>query len=434
MTPNRKSTMNMSNTSGTTTPPVVGTAPVADLLTVQAAVQPPGRVLVSGAAAAGETVAFWLHRHGWDVTVVEKWAAPRSGGFAIDLRGAAVNVVDRMGLLPELTARRVAMKEVANFDAVGDVVWRADGNYAHTSGDLEILRDDLTDVLSAANQDITHLWGDSIIEICEDTDGVLVRFAHAEPARFDLVIGADGLHSNVRSLAFGPEEEFGRYLGYYTAVFEAANILEMDAQMWMCTIPGAMASLVQWGPDAGVRGSFIISSPHRPDLGRADRPAQMQLIQDRLSDSDAWHIPALLQAMHVSKDFYFDEVTQIHLPSWSSGRVALVGDAAYAPTLMSGQGTSVAVVGAYVLAEEIAAAAGDYSRAFFRYEQRVRPFAEKNQQLANTTEEARIPSTQQELDERNRTIRSALNSSPDQLEDSTKTAANAIDLPSYDPL
>ncbi|MGQ4515198.1 FAD-dependent monooxygenase [Streptomyces sp. DW26H14] len=389
------------------------------------------RVLVSGAAAAGETLAFWLHRRGFDVTVVEKWSAPRSGGFAVDLRGAAITVAERMGLLPRFTERSVPMKEVANFDAAGEVVWRAEGNYAHTDGDLEILRDDLTEILCSTNSGIRHIWGDSIASLAETDGGVRVGFERAEPELFDLVVGADGLHSNVRALAFGPEERFGKHLGYYTAVFEAPDVVDMDSQMWLCTIPGAMASLVQWGPEAGTRGSFIVAAPHVRALGRAGRADQMRLVDECLGASDAWHVPALLRAMRASEDFYFDEVTQIHMPRWSTGRVALVGDAAYAPTLMSGQGTSVAVVGAYVLAAELAAADGDHGRAFHRYEQRVRPFVERNQQLANTAEEARIPATQQDLDERNAMIRSAMNSTSDHLDDVTADAANAIDLSVY---
>jgi 2-polyprenyl-6-methoxyphenol hydroxylase-like FAD-dependent oxidoreductase len=364
------------------------------------------------------------------VTVVERWAAPRSGGFAIDLRGAAVTVAERMGLLEQLATRSVPMREVANFDQHGQVVWRVDGNYAHADGDLELLRDDLTDILTAATRDVEHLYGDVITSLQEQATGVRVEFATNEPRTFDLVIGCDGLHSNVRALAFGPERDFAAFLGHYTAVFSAPDVAEMDRQMWMCTLPGAMASLVQWGPGNGTRGNVIATSPWAPDVARSDRSAQMDLIDQLLGQYDVWHVPAILEAMRDSPDFYFDEVTQIRMKRWSTGRVAVLGDAAYAPTLMSGQGTSIAVVGAYVLAHELAAAGGNHELAFQRHDERVRPFVELNQQLALGAAEASIPSTWDELDKRNEMIRSETGGGED-LDRTTAEAANAIDLSSY---
>jgi 2-polyprenyl-6-methoxyphenol hydroxylase-like FAD-dependent oxidoreductase len=389
------------------------------------------RVLISGAGAAGEVLAFFLNKEGIEVTVVEKWPTPRSGGFAIDLRGAALEVADRMDLLHRFRASSVPMNEVVNFDPAGEVVWRADGNYAHSEGDVELLRDSLTTILSDATHDIEHLYNDVITGIEQREDGVRAIFAHSAPGNYDLVVGADGLHSNVRALAFGAEDTYARYLGYYTAVFDAPNVLDMDRQMWLCTLPGLMASLVQWGPGVPTRGNFIAASPRIPGLAGSGRSEQMRHLHMLLHNQRAWHVPKILQAMHTSENFYFDEVTQIHSPAWNSGRVVLVGDAAYAPTLISGQGTSIAVVGAYVLAREIAAAGADYKVAFGRYEERMRPFVDQNQRLATDGIEASIPATQAELDERNAMIRSAMDSSSDNLDDTTARAANAIDLSPY---
>jgi 2-polyprenyl-6-methoxyphenol hydroxylase-like FAD-dependent oxidoreductase len=367
---------------------------------------------VSGATAAGETVAFWLNRHGWDVTVVEKSTAPRSGGFAIDLRSAAVTVTERTGPLPELTSRSVPMTEVADSDA---------------DGDLEILRDDLTDVLAPSTR---------TSPTCGVTASAKPRKKPTASSFTSLTPPRSG--STWLQELTGCTPTSGRWLrsrrtvrqtlGLLHSPLRGPNVTETDSRTWMCTVPGAMASLVRWGPGAATRGGFAVCSAHRRNPNRADRSPQMQLIEGGLSTSTAWHIPQLLQAMCFSNDFFFDEVTQIHLPSWSTGRVVLVGDAAHAPTLMSGQGTGVAVVGAYVLAEELSAAEGDHCRAFSRYEQRMRPFIQKNQQLADSTEEARVPATQQELNERNHLIRSASNSGPEQLEDATAITANAIQL------
>jgi 2-polyprenyl-6-methoxyphenol hydroxylase-like FAD-dependent oxidoreductase len=388
-------------------------------------------ILISGAGAAGQTAAYWLHRLGFDVTVVERWAAPRSGGFAIDLRGAAITVADRMGLLEQFRSRSIPMNEVVNFDPDGHVVWRTAGNYAQAEEDLEILRDSVTDILTSATSDVEHLYNNTIAALHQHDTGVDVVFADGSSRTFDLVLGCDGLHSNVRSRAFGPEKDYAAFLGHYTAVFDAPDVAQIDRQMWMCTLPGAMVSLVQWGSGNGTRGNIIATSPWISEMVRSNRSAQMDLMDQLLGGHQHWHVPEILRAMRTSADFYFDEVTQIRMDSWNTGRIGLLGDAAYAPTLISGQGTSIAVVGAYVLAHELAAANGDHAAAFERHEHRLRPFVELNQQLALGVAEAAIPATWDELDRRNRMIRIEMSSGADNLDRTTATASNAIDLSSY---
>jgi 2-polyprenyl-6-methoxyphenol hydroxylase-like FAD-dependent oxidoreductase len=342
-------------------------------------------VLISGASVAGPALAYWLGRHGFTPTVVERAPAPRPGGQAIDIRGVALDVVERMDLLEPLRRVRTRMRGMSVLDGDGNEVMRSTER-ATSSGpldgdDIEVLREDLTRMLherTAGN--VEYVFGDSIAAIEQDEQGVRVEFERGRPRRFGLVVGADGLHSTVRRLAFGPETEFARHLGMYVAVFTTENLLHLDNwQVW-----------IRDGDAGGGVYPARDNTQLRVNLGFASAPldydyrdldAQRRLIADRLAGL-RWEIPRLLEAMWRAPDFYFDAMAQIRMASWSRGRVTLVGDAGHCASPLSGQGTSLALVGAYVLAAELAAAGGDHRPAFGRYEQRLRPFVERNQALA----------------------------------------------------
>ncbi|MGW4637413.1 FAD-dependent monooxygenase [Sphaerisporangium sp. NPDC004334] len=356
-------------------------------------------VLISGASVAGPALAYWLHRHGLTPTVVERAPAPRPGGQAIDVRGVALDVAERMDMLEPLRRVRTRMRGMSVLDGDGAEIMRTT-EHTYSSGpldgdDIEVLREDLTGLLyerTAASTE--YLFGDSIAALEQDEHGVRVEFERAAPRTFDLVIGADGLHSTVRRLAFGPEAGFTRHLGMYVAVFSAENLLGLaDWQVW-----------IRDGDAGGgiypARGNTEL----RVNLGFASEPlafdhrdldAQRRILAERLGGM-RWEIPRLLSAMWKAPDFYFDAMAQIHLPSWSRGRITLAGDAGYCASPLSGQGTSLALVGAYVLAAELAAADGDHRRAFAQYERRMRPFAERNQALA--TENPGGPASQESVD------------------------------------
>jgi 2-polyprenyl-6-methoxyphenol hydroxylase-like FAD-dependent oxidoreductase len=291
--------------------------------------------------------------------VVERAPAPRTGGFAIDLRGAALVAAGAMGIIEACRRVRVRMREIVRVNRRGEVVWKSDGNFGGgegQGGDVEILRDDLTVILQeAVPQGVEYRFGDSIASIAQDGAGVHVSFRAGEPRRFDLVIGADGLHSTVRALAFGPEAEFARPLGYYVGVFTMPNVLNLERQWLMSYLPGKMVNIVNYGRDKHTRGILIFASPPL-SYDRADIAQQKALVANAFAADSCWETPAILKGMQAADDLYFDDVTQIHMKHWSNGRVALLGDAAYAPTLITGQGSSVAVVGAYVLAGELHAA------------------------------------------------------------------------------
>lgn len=349
---------------------------------------PARTVLISGGSIAGTALAYWLHRHGFAVSLVELTSSLRAGGQAIDVRGPAIDVADRMGVLDALRDKRVVSKGMSMVDAEGNEVYRSTERTL-TGGDIEgpdieILREDLASIMAdAAGDAIEYLFGDSITGITENADDLTVTFANREPRRFDLVIGADGLHSNTRRLVFGDEKQFLRHMGTYLAVWTAPNFLDLDHWQIFQQAPGS-----SWGggimsvrdnTEARVYMGFEEDEPLAYDY--RDQDAQKRILADRLGGA-GWVIPQALRYMWAAEDFHFDAMAQVKLDAWSKGRVALVGDAGYCGSPLSGQGTSMAMVGAYVLAGELKAANGDHTAAFAAYERELREYIGRNQRLA----------------------------------------------------
>ncbi|MEV6669135.1 FAD-dependent monooxygenase [Streptomyces sp. NPDC051162] len=342
-------------------------------------------VLISGGGIAGLTLAHRLRHHGYAPTVLERALGIRAGGHAIDVRGVALDVLDRMDLLAEARRARTTMRGMSMLDGDGNELWRST-EMTYSSGrldsdDIELLREDLTQLLYQRVADgVEFLFGDSLTAIDEDQDGAHARFERGRPRTFDLVVGADGLHSKVRHLAFGAEERFIRHLGAHLAVFTADNFLGLDN--WQVWLQDAAATYCVYpardNTELRVNLGFR-SEPLDHDLRDTER--QKALLADRTAHLGG-DTPELLKAMRAAPDFYFDAMAQIHMDRWSAGRAVLIGDAAHCPSPLSGQGTSLALVGAYVLADELATADGDHHVAFSRYEDRLRPFAALNQALA----------------------------------------------------
>lgn len=395
------------------------------------------KILVSGAGAAGQCVGYWLARHGFETTVVEQAPAPRIGGFATDLRGPAAEVADRMGIGDACREARVRLREIVRLDAHGDEVWKTDGNFnAGGTDDIEILRDDLTSLLHSARETVDGLsyrFGDSVASIVQDQDGVDVTFVNSAPAHYDLVIGADGLHSNVRSLVFGPEERYTKPVGHYVGIFSIPNLLNMDSQWFVSTLPNKLVSVMQYGLDKHTRAMFIFASPHL-NFDKRDREAQKAIIKEAMKgEIGYWAVETLLGALDDADDLYFDEVTQIHMPTWHDGRVCLLGDAGYAPTLLAGQGTSVAVIGAYVLAGELKRANGDPYVAFPKYESAMRHYAEFNQKVVFGAEEFTIPTSWEDIARRDAEVLRIMEAGEDDRTGGAllRAAADAIELEDY---
>jgi 2-polyprenyl-6-methoxyphenol hydroxylase-like FAD-dependent oxidoreductase len=337
-------------------------------------------VLISGASVAGPALAYWLRRHGINPTVVERAPGVRPGGQAIDVRGAALTVADRMGLLGKIGDLRTQATGMSFVDADGVELMRSTEE-TFTGGvlandDIEILKSDLSQVLyDATRDDVEYLFGDSITGLAQDNDGVTVSFERGADRRFDYVIGADGLHSNVRALTFGPESQFITHLDTYLAVFTVPNFLGLDRWQTFFQTEDAMTGVYTTRTNDEVRAFMGFASPQL-DFDHRDLDQQRKLVADRFAGG-GWEVPRLLAEMQQAPDFYFDAMGQVRMPGWSQGRVSLVGDAAYCGSPLSGQGTTMALVGAYVLAGEMASGGGLAS-----YEQKLRGFVEANQNVA----------------------------------------------------
>jgi len=339
-------------------------------------------VLISGAGIAGPALASWLIRRGIAVTVVERAPAPRPGGQAVDLRGAARTMAQRMGLLDDVRAVALEQRGIAWVRADGSIAARmavdAFGGEGIVS-EIEVLRGDLADVLRrATSEGAEYVFGDSITGLRDDGEGVTVTFERSAPRRFDLVVGADGSHSAVRALAFGPEAAFARQLGCATTWFTAPAELDLDGWYLMYNAPGGLVASARPGrlPGEHKAGLSFRSAPVA--LDRTDVAGQKALVAQRFAGA-GWEVPRLIDAMHGADDFAFDWLAQVHLPEWSRGRVVLLGDAAWSPTPLTGLGTSLALVGAYVLAGELAAA--DLPTPLRRYEEVLRPYVTSAQKL-----------------------------------------------------
>ncbi|WP_026153930.1 FAD-dependent monooxygenase [Amycolatopsis methanolica] len=358
-------------------------------------------VLISGASIAGPSTAFWLNRLGYATTVVERAPALREGGQAVDFRGEQVSVLRRMGLLEEIRAHQTSMGEQHILDASGRRV--ASLPSSMISGEVEIQRGDLSRVLYEATKDRTeYVFGDWITSLTETGSGVEVTFAHGAPRTVDLVIGADGLHSGVRALAIGPESRFRTEMGYACAGFSAPNHLRLDHTGLIYNVLGRGVTYAAQNPDGPANIGFVFAADGLT-YDRKDEDQVKRLIAE-VYDGVGWEVPRLLEGLRDAADLYFDELAHVYLPRYTSGRVALVGDAGWGAG-PGGGGTGLAMMAAYVLAGELAAAGGDHAVAFERYESEVRPAAEAGAKQAKGTGPFLAPRTARGLWLRNQSHR-----------------------------
>jgi len=344
-------------------------------------------ILVSGAGIAGPALAFWLNRYGYRVTVVEIAPGIRPGGQTVDLRGAGRVVIERMGLLDAMTQRSLDQKGAAWVRADGSrraemPVEAFNGNGIISS--LEILRGDIADILyGATSADVDYRFDARITELTQGADGVTATLSDGSTVQADLVVGADGAHSAVRRLAWGPEDHYVKPLGGYHAWFTAPDHVGLDGWYLIYQEPGLVASMrPDHAPKSSKAGLAFRSEPLTYD--RRDVDAQRAILEERFAEAK-WESTALLDAARTADDFYFDSFVQVDVDSWSSGRATLVGDAGYCPSPLSGMGTALALVGAYVLAGELGPAnelsPERLSNGLQSYERLVRPYATNAQNL-----------------------------------------------------
>lgn len=322
-------------------------------------------VLISGASIAGPALAYWLNRAGCTVTVVERAPELRPGGQAVDFKGATHRtVLERMGILEEVRRRQTGGHDQTIVDADGKALAVIPGEF--TGGEIEITRGDLSSLLYERTADTCeYVFGDTITSLTETEGGVHVTFEHGAPRTFDLVVGADGIHSNVRRLAFGPESDYVHFLGHYYAL---ADLGEVPGDAVMYNEPGRMAAL--GGPKAP---AFFVFASEPLDYDRYHSEQQKALLCHAYRDG-GWRLPELVARIPQASQIYLDSISRVEVDHYSRGRVVLLGDSAYGNTL-GGFGTGLAMVGAYVLAGELVAAGGDHRVAFQRYEDAFRDYA-----------------------------------------------------------
>lgn len=341
-------------------------------------------ILISGASIAGPALAYLLREAGFNPTVVERAPCLRPGGQTVDLRGAGRTVIERMGLMPVAKALSLDQKGLAIVDDRGrrtaEMPSDAFGGEGIVS-EIEILRGDLAQLLYDATVPQTdYVFDDTITGIAQDDDGVTVTFENSETRRFGLVFGADGLHSVTRALAFGPEERYLEPLDCYTAWFTCTAGIELDDWFLMHNTPGGLVASARPGRLPGEIKAGLSFRATSLTYDRRDTAAQRELLARKFAGAK-WEVPKLIESMHTAPDFFFDSTSKVHMDRWTNGRVVLLGDAACCPTPLTGLGTSLALVGAYVLAGELSRARGDHRVAFDNYEEVMRPYVTKSQEL-----------------------------------------------------
>jgi len=346
------------------------------------------KVLIAGAGIAGPTLAYWLTRYGFTSTLIEKAPGLRTGGYVIDFWGAGYEIAERMGLLPEIIRKGYEIQEVRVVNRSGRRVagfpastFRRVAQGRYTS----LPRSDLAaSIFRQIEGKVETIFGDSVAGVEQSEAGVHVTFERAPARDFDLVVGADGLHSRVRELIFGPEAQFEKYLGYKAAAFQVEGYRPRDELVYVIftEVGQQVTRFAMRGDRTMFLFTFADPDAGGPDIG--DVEAQKNLLRTRFGSS-GWECRRILDALGRTNDLYCDRVSQIQMdphPGWARGRIILLGDAAFCVSLLAGQGSALAMTAAYILAGELHRAGNDYRRAFSRYQERFGPFVLEKQKAA----------------------------------------------------
>lgn len=350
-------------------------------------------ILVSGAGIAGTTLAWWLKKFGFNPTIIEMAPALREGGYAIDFMGAGYDVAEKMGIIPALKQVDINFSKLVFVDSNNKE--KGSMNYQKIKDFLNgraftLLRSDLAKIIyQSLDKDVEIIFGDTITNIAQNEKEVSVTFQSGTTRNFDLLVGADGLHSKVRSLVFGNETQFEKYFGYYTSSYTIDDFSLGNHTFSMYNVPYKQVAVYS---NSGNKTTtfFIFTSPEKLSYPYHDIGKQKQILKTEFENS-GWMCPQLLSGIDSTTDFYFDSISQIKMDSWYKGRITLVGDAGYCPSLLSGKGSTLAMVGAYILAGELKQANGDYKAAFKQYEVIFKPFMDKKQKAAQFFAKSFVP-------------------------------------------
>ncbi|WP_367606816.1 tetracycline destructase [Legionella sp. W05-934-2] len=382
------------------------------------------KILVIGAGIAGPAVCYWLTRFGFSPILIEKSAGIRKGGQALDVRGIATHIAREMGIYDQIGDRRTRIECGRFVDASGKVLHEEQGEKFgfRQDDEVEILRGDLVEILMKSIPGVPCYFNQSIVSLQQNDDKVIVNFKDGKVEQFDIVIAADGIHSTTRRMAFDKHEYQLINLGSYLCTFTIPNYLGLSHMDLECEANHKLVSINSDNNPEIARAGFMFRSQHvLKDI--RDENEQKQFLCDTFRDF-GWEVQNILQRMPDSDDFYFDAITQVKMPSWTKGRIALVGDAGYCASPLSGQGNNLAFVGAYILAGELKAANGNYIQAFTRYNERLHPFVESNQKFGVWVSESFLVEdevSKEIAEERSNRILSMI-----------KSVSNAITLPRYE--
>ncbi|MEW9702138.1 FAD-dependent monooxygenase [Paenibacillus sp. SI8] len=360
-------------------------------------------ILVSGASFAGLSTAYWMNKLGYNVTVIEIAEDLKKGGTPVNIRENTIDIVKRMGLFDQILSNRITM-EVVEFKNSDDVTEKLHfikkDSEQLTKDEYEIERNVLLNIMfEAVKDDVEFIFGDSISSLKEESNGVVVAFKGGQKRSFDLVFGCDGIHSAVRKYCFGEEAEFSHFLKTYFSITIVDKLLIRENTTQMYNEPGKTVMLNAYNNKTDIVLCFFSEKEIPYDYRNEEQ--QRHIILNQFSGV-GWRTPELLEEVKDSKTFYFDKLCQMKMPSWTKGRVALVGDAGYCASPAAGMGGSLAIDGAAALADAFQKCHGNFELAFQAYNKSFRPFIEEVQANAEKFGvEFLIPRTEEAIHERN---------------------------------
>ena len=354
------------------------------------------KIIINGAGIAGQTLAYWLLRYGFEPTLVEQAPRLRTGGYVVDFWGTGFDVAEKMGLIPKLMSKSYAVEELRLVDSQGKRCGGFSTKVFHEATNGRYFSLPRSDLAAAIYGEIASgvkiVFADSIASVTQDETGVRVEFDRAPAQIFDLAIGADGLHSRVRGLIFGDQKQFERYLGYQVAAFEVEGYRPCDELVYVSyNRPGKHVSRFAMR-DNRTMFLFVFSDDRSDPPNPGDLRAQKEILHARFDDA-GWECLQIMEAMGACDSIYFDRVSQIRMEGWTEGRLALVGDAAFCPSLLGGEGCALAMTAAFVLAGELYCASGNHREAFARYETILGSFIAGKQKTAESFAKVFAPRT-----------------------------------------